>query len=178
MDENIINQQAKTILFLNKRIYELQAEVDALRRKVAKLVDMLNHYLAELQGVVPVDSFDVYYVRGEYAKYRELIEETRLMRDPEVLARVATRVFLPLCYIYIVENVDDIRYDEFLEWLRKRHPVIYRVYRKETITRLIRKLRELGYLTSPRKGVFRLTRTGIETLKQLRKIKPKPFFST
>ena len=150
-----------------RRNKELEEENKALRKKVAYLSQILATWLIEIRSYVNVDVLDEVLIQQTAQNYEQYVDDKQM--DQERLEKISVSVFLPLAYQYMQEKHDAIKYDAFLEWIRKRHPTIYRVYAKETITRSLRKLRELGYLVSPKKprGVFLVSELGIKKLEEI-----------
>lgn len=150
-----------------RRNNELQEENKALKRKVAYLSQILATWLLEIRSYVKLDVIDEILIQQTAQNYEQYLDDKQL--DQERLEKISVSVFLPLVYAFMQQVKDAVKYDEFLEWLRKSHPTIYRVYAKETITRSLRKLRELGYLVSPKRprGVFLISELGLKKLEEI-----------
>ena len=120
--------ESRLIEQLQKTIAYLQRRVDELRRE--------NELLRNA----------VYQIADEYEpRYRDLEKRFRAI-EKQVLKVV----------IALIKSLRrPVTYEDIIKAYRARHPFNVKT---ETITRCVRKLKEQGYLFSPRRGFFMLTK--------------------
>ena len=123
-----IHEQQKLIEQLQKTIRYLQTQLDKLRRENELLKNAINQVVSENEP-----------------RYRDLEKKFKTI-EKQVL-----RVVIDL----VKRLRRPVTYDEIIKAYKTRHP--FKV-KTETITRCVRKLKEQGYLFSPRRGFFMLRR--------------------
>jgi len=154
---------------LEQENYTLRMENMALRKKLAYLSERFYYYMQQMKQFIHIDPYDEVTVKTTYEQLKHLIKEKKQI-TPDKMKKIAVSIFLRLVYQYTQELGESITYKEFLSWLQTRHPNIYNAYSQETITRVIRALRQEGYLYTPRnkRGVFYISIKGFEKLASMR----------
>jgi len=120
----------------NEFIKHLREEINFLRKRVAKLEEenaLLRNALAQ-----KVDDLE--------PTYREIEDR---------LDRLKTHILKAIRFL-IRSRKRPVNYEEIIKAVQVRYPFKIKA---ETITRTVRKLKEEGYLFSPKKGYFMLSDT-------------------
>jgi len=123
-----IREQQKLIEQLQKTIRYLQTQLDKLRKENELLRNAVRQIADEYEP-----------------RYRDLEKRFKAIENQ------VFRVIIDL----IKRFRRPVTYEEIIKAYRARHPFNVKV---ETITRTVRKLKEKGYLFSPKKGHFMLTK--------------------
>ena len=123
-----IHEQQKLIEQLQKTIKYLQTQLDKLRKENELLKNAVHQIASEYEP-----------------RYRDLEKKFKAI-EKQVL-----RVIIDL----IKRLRRPVGYEEIIKAYKARHPFNVKT---ETITRCVRKLKEQGYLFSPKKGYFMLTK--------------------
>ena len=127
----------------NEFIRQLREEINFLRKRVAKLEEentlLRNALLQKADDLEPT--------------YRELEEK---------LDRLKTHVLKAIRFL-IRSRKRPVTYEEIIKAVKTNYP--FKI-KSETITRTVRKLKEEGYLFSPKKGYFMLSDTPPQAIGQ------------
>ena len=160
-----LKEHGETIKRLTEQLRIKDKEIEAYKRKIAYLVNILKAYFDELKKIIPISEYDIFIVEQTRQDLEKYLQEKRILSREEMI-KISHRVFLPLIYQYIHEIKPVITYKEFIEWLRTQHPNIFNAYAYETITRCLRYLREEELLKTPekRRGEFIITEKALKKL--------------
>jgi len=123
-----IREQQKLIEQLQKTIRYLQTQLDKLRRENELLKNAINQVVSENEP-----------------RYRDLEKRFKAI-EKQVMQII---IFL------IKTRRKPITYEDIIKAYRARYPFKIKT---ETITRCVRRLKEKGYLFSPKRGYFMLTK--------------------
>ena len=123
-----IHEQQKLIEQLQKTIKYLQTQLDKLRRENELLKNAINQVVSENEP-----------------RYRDLEKRFKAI-EKQVMQII---IFL------IKTRRKPITYEDIIKAYRARYPFKIKT---ETITRCVRRLKEKGYLFSPKRGYFMLTK--------------------
>ena len=163
VNNTILERQAETIRFLRRQLSEQKLLEMALRRRIAYLLKLILEMYGELKEYLKIDTGLIDLLSVEFESYRDYFPE----KDNRVFGEKIALKFLPFIIQYLLESCKVLKYNEFINWLRKNHPRILQHYSVETITRSIRYLVEKQYLKRIRKGEFILAKKSIEKIKSL-----------
>ena len=161
----IVERQANTIRFLQRQLSEQKLLETALRKRIAYLLNLIHHLYGELRNYVKIDKLTMDLIESEREAYIDYFTSEKPF-DEKIFAKISLR-FIPFIYQYIVETERILKYNEFIDWLRKNYPRLLKYYSYETITRSIRYLVEKGYLKRLRKGEFLITEKTIQYVRKL-----------
>ena len=126
-EQLIIGSQARLVEYLQNELNVVRAERDKLKERVSLLESVFIRKLNENEKTYR--DLEASFNRLERLVYKTIKHECKIKKRP-------------------------VTYDEILKAFFSRHPFLKGKVKTETVTRRVRKLKEDGFIISPKTGYF------------------------